>query len=779
MAESPVMGRHTSGIKSVSKLSLIDDFIQLKDALETGRGSLEQQWKLNLAFYKGKQYSYKNPNNFSLETLQVEDPYIPKNRVRLVSNQIITGSNSLLAKLTRAKPVMSASPSSGSDHDVKAAQMSEHLLEYWWDEMDLDSKLEEALLWAIIAGQGFWKISWDPHAGKPMKFLVDPDGRPILNDGLKDLYLGELETVGLPPEEQTVFMGDIRVETLSPFDVLLDPTAPVYEDAQYAICTHHLTPDEIKTRWGVDVEADSIPTTPDQELPLGSLGGFTTQKMVKKVNIGYFRPTPSLPDGKYVVWVEGAGKEVLTDIKWPFPHNQLPLVKFPGLRLPGSVYDESPTTQAIPYQKQINRLMSQVIEHQNMFLKPQWWAPVGSIRQQPTNEPGAVNEYVPFGQFRPEPVSIPGVPPQVFTHLEILQSKLREVYGLTEVGDGGVPGAVNAGVAIDILQEVSMDRFKPTIKLMEQALARGGYQMLSLASEFYVEPRLLKIRGSGGMTEVKRFGQADIESGASVEVEAGSGIPHTRAGRQQRIEGLVQMGVLRPEQAWKHFEIADMKQLGRQWAADEEQAGREHELLIQGKPLNAAHMEQSFAQLQNGLNPETGEPLRTPDEAQTAMERASVWPKQAENLGSHLQVHSSFTKTREFEALPVEVQNRFMTHYSITQQLAESLPQPEPQAPKVNLQIKSTASPNTQEKILRQAGIPVTSEDTMMPPLETWVSDSVDKPDADSDGPGQSGDQMLDKLQAQEAHEAKLLEMQTKQELLLAQAQKTRRDAEA
>lgn len=771
------MAESQSGTKPVSKLKTVEDLQQLKDALTNGRGSLEQQWKLNLAFYKGKQYSYKNPNNFSLESLPTEDPYIPKNRVRLVSNQIITGSHSLLSKLTRAKPVMTASPGSGSDHDVKAAQMSEHLLEFWWDDMDLDSKLEEALLWAIIAGQGFWNITWDPHAGKAMKFMVDPNGRPILEDSLKDLYLGELAAVGLPPEEQTVFMGDIKVETLSPFDVLLDPTAAVYEDAAYCIVTHHLTVDEIKTRWNVDVEADSVPTTPDMELPLGAIGGFTNEKMVKKVHIGYFKPSPTLPNGKYVVWTEGGGKQILDEQPWVFPHTQLPIVKFPGLRLPGSVYDESPTTQAIPYQKQINRTMSQIIEHQNHFLKPQWWAPVGSVRTRPTNEPGAINEYVPYGQFRPEPVVMPGIPGQTFTHLEILQTKLREVYGLTEVGDGGVPGAVNAGVAIDILQEVSLDRFKPTIKLMEQGIQRAGYQMLANAAEFYVEPRLLKIRGSGGQTEVKRFTQSDFTAGVSVHVEAGSGIPHTRAGRQQRIEGLVQMGVLNPQQAWKHFEIADMKQLGRQWAADEEQAGREHEQLIQGRPLNPAHLEQAFATLQQGLNPETGQPLQTPDEAAQVMERAAVWPKEAENLGSHLHVHSAYTKTREFEALPPDVQGRFLTHYRITQQMAESLPQPEPQAPKVNLQIKSTASPTTQEKILRQAGIPVTTEDTMMPPLETWVTDSVDKPDVDSDGPGQSGNELLDKLQAQEQHEANLMQMKLKNELLLAQAQKARSDA--
>ena len=42
-------------------------------------------------------------------------------------------------------------------------------------------------------------------------------------------------------------------------------------------------------------------------------------------------------------------------------------------------------------------------------------------------------------------------------------------------------------------------------------------------------------------------------------------------------------------------------------------------------------------------------------------------------------------------------------------------------------------------QILQQAGVPVNIEETMEPPLETWVSDDVDMPDADAAGPGQEG----------------------------------------
>src|SRR5678809_1487114 len=133
------------------------------------------------SFYKGRQYTYYNRHTNRIESRPVDDGEKPRYIVRLVSNQILTGAHSLLAKYTKTKPVMQASPGSGTDADIKAAQTAERLLEYLWDELDLDDKLGEALLWGIVAGQGYWKITWDPHAGKAMSFLLDPQGQPILD----------------------------------------------------------------------------------------------------------------------------------------------------------------------------------------------------------------------------------------------------------------------------------------------------------------------------------------------------------------------------------------------------------------------------------------------------------------------------------------------------------------------------------------------------------------------------------------------------------------------
>lgn len=734
MAQPDGIPNFQAAVKPVSQLKDAADLQKKLDSLRRGRQLMEQQWKVNLAFYKGRQYTYFNRDTGRLESRPVEDGEKPRYLVRLVSNQIVPGAMSLLAKMTKTKPVMSAFPGSTSDQDFKAAQMSESLLEFWWQEFDLDNKLEEALLWSIIAGQGYWKITWDGQAGKPMRFLLDPQGQPILDDGLKDLFRQNLQQMGIPPQEQVVYLGDIKVEVISPFDVYLDPSARTFDECKYAICQHHLDIDEVKSRWGVDVTPDSIPAAADAALPYGK--SSESEPTVKTVNIGYFKPTPALPNGRYVVWMSGPLR-ILEDKKWPYPHRDLPLVKFPGIRIPGAVYDSSVVEHAIPLQKELNRTISQIVEFKNLTIKPRVWAPAGSVRTRITSEPGALYEYSPIGDHEPHVEQMSQLPPYVFNHLEGIRNGLRDIFYQTEVTEGTLPPNLEAGIAIDLLQEMATDRLAPTIKLMEVSLADAGQQMLSLAQAYYIEPRLIKIKGDGGAMAVKRFTQADINGGITIHVQTGSGLPRTRAGKQARILDYVDKGIIPPQQAYKFLDMGDLTGLTKQWQVNEDQANREQDLITAGTPVNPMDLQQAQMQIQQGLNPETGQPLDPQqDDVNTLLQNAALKPWPTEDYDTHLRVHATWINSLEFTTLPPEVQHAAIVHYTQTLTTLMSLPpRPEPQAPRVALQLKGTVGPTGAADILNKAGISdITPEIMTEPPLETWVSDSVDKPDVEGEG---------------------------------------------
>lgn len=730
---TPTVEFGNSPVKGISQLKSGADLKNKVESLKRGRQYLEAQWKLNLAFYKGKQYTYYNRSARRLENLPVEDGEKPRYRVRIVNNQIVTGAHSLLAKFTKTKPVMNATPTSGSDADHKAAALADKLLEHWWTEFSLDDKLSEALLWAIVTGQGFWKITWDAEAGSTMRFLLDPQGNPITDTALADMFRAQLNNMEVQPQEKVVYMGDIKVEAISPFDVYIDDTAKTFDEAKYAICVHWMTPEEIAKKWKVDVKPDAVGESPDTLLPYGTLKNH--EPNVKGVYVGYFIPQPSLPNGRYVVWVD---EKIVEDTPWPYPINSLPLVKFPGVRTPGQVYDGSVVEQAIPIQKDLNKTLSQLVEYKNLTLKPRVWAPVGSLQGvRITSEPGVVYEYNPIGERgKPEVEQLPSVPPYVFEHLERIRRDLREVFGIVDITEGTPPPNVEAGIAIDLLQEMATDRLAPTILLIERALEKAGDIMLSYAQKYYQEPRLLKLNGPGGQSKAKRFSQADLQGGVSIRVESGSALPRTRAGRQARIIDYMERGIIAPHQAHKYLDIADLDGLAGTFQADEDLALREHEKLIAGETLNPIAAQQAIAMVQSGQAvDQTGEVLQDPQAIEEYVTQESLRPLPFENLEVSLTTHALFMKSQEFERLPIEVQDRFYRHYTLTLEAIAQLPKPmefKPVTP--TLQIKSTAGPTATAAILERAGIPVTPEDMTEPPLETWVSDKIDEPDMDEAG---------------------------------------------
>ena len=729
--------------------------VQRVDELERQRELMARQWKLNLSFYKGKQYVFYNRTARRIESLPTDEGDKPRYRVRLVSNQIAPNTQSLLSRLVKSKPQFYAAPGQASYEAQKASQVAENLLEYWWDEFHLTEKREEAMMWSIICGNGFWKITWDDKAGPGMDVMLSPDGQPIVDPIVKHFFEKNLDMMGVDSDqfEKKIYQGDICVDVMSPFDVLLDDSAQVFEDCKYAFCVHPMSPDEIQDRYGVKLKANAVNRYPDESLP-GSFGNMEskTTENVRVVYYGYFLPGPKYPEGRFVVFTKNPNV-ILYDAPWPYPFEKLPLVKFPGVRIPGQLWDGSVVENAVPLQKELNRSLSQIIEYKNLTLKPQMLAPVGSLRQRITDEPGAIFEYNPVAGKVPEAIPVPSMPSYVFEHLQDLGMRLKDAFGLNEIMEGSVPPNVEAGVAIDLLQEAATDRLAPQIMLMEKSLERAGNLMLQLAQEYYQEPRTMIIMGSGSKPKVERFEDANIIQGVTVKVEAGSGLPRTRAGRQARVMQMLQMGILSPTKAYKYMDMADFKGVQMQFEADEEQAMREHDKLMDGQTVNeqAAKQAQDALMMQMMQNPDA--PI-DPQMLQQSVE-AGLQPLAFENKSVHLEAHAAYMKSAEFESLPFEIKDQFYKHYEFTQQALRTESSPQGDAPKVSLQLRGAVGPTVGSKMLNQSGVKdVTPQELLEPPLDTVVIDNKDKPNAEGGAGGAQDEyqmQLLQKLQGNQA----------------------------
>ena len=725
--------------------------------LENLRADDTREWAQNREFYRGNQWVYWNSHSNQIESLGVEDGDKPRYKVRLTSNQVMPGVNELVAQMTKTRPVIRATPDSGGDRDVKAAQMGERLYEYWFDQFDLSAKLKSALVHAQIS-QGYWLITWDPLAGKGMKLMLNPNtGQPIVDSELADVYKDELRKAGVPVEEfeKTIYVGDISVQVLSGEQVWIDPTVSNFADAKYVICKYPMDADEVEARWGKKVTPDA--TVADSRPALMySNRKEQRPKNVRNVFMLYHKPGPTLPKGKYVVWIEDPN-QILFQSDWQFPFNELPIVHFPGIERPGSVMDEPRVTQVRPLQKEFNNTVSKVAMHKNLTMKPQMMAPIGSLRQRLTDEPGAVFEYAPIQGLAPDWRPIPPMPPYLQWYLEFIQGRIDRVFNRIPTERSALPARTDSGNLVELVQEAVADQLSPEILRMEDALARAGDLMIKYAQRFYEEPRLLKIRGAGGSVQVQKFLNSDLEGGFSFHAETGSGLPRTRAGQVQQIKEMVEMGVLPPNEALPYLPIAGLKSIQARLMADEDFAHRKVEQLLKGEPLNVPAMMQAIQAAQQGVNPQTQEAFQSMEEVQAFVAQAAMSPQPFENLGVTAGVLAQHMKSMEFAAYDPSIQQRFLQHFSMIQQQLQSQQGTEDQ-PKVSLALKGTVGPTVAAEMLNQKGIRSASAETMAePPLETSVYDSVDKPDAEDAGndPWTQAEQQLTMMQTQATHDLK------------------------
>lgn len=720
--------------------------------LDTLRYDHSKEWAQNREFYRGNQYVFWNKAAKRVETLGTEDGDKPRHKVRLTLDQIKPATQQLVAMMTKTRPVIRAVPNGSGDKDVKAAQMAEDAYEFWWQQFGLTAKLQSALVNAQIS-QGYWLITWDPLAGTPFDVMLNPaTGKPITDERLADLMLDEVEAAaeqhGVDPEQveaqiqKRLYLGDIKVQVLTGEQVWLLGTSANFEEQYGAICCYPMDVDEIKSRWGVDVTPDA--TTAESSPILAGTRGSKDDQMpcnARNVYVGYFKPSPMLPKGRYVVWIEDPNK-ILYQSDWEFPTNDLPLVKFPGIENDRSVYDFTRIAMARPVQKEINNTISKIAMYKNLSLKPQVMAPIGSLRQRLTDEPGAVIEFSPVGGMAPEWRPAPSPPAYVFEYLQLAQARLDRIFNLMPTERSQLPARTDSGQLVDLIQEAVADQLTPEVRRMEDALAKAGNLMAALAEKYYVEPRLLAITGENGSVRVKKFMRS--KGKYTFHAEAGSGLPRTRAGKMQQLKEMIEMQVITPADALPYMPIAGLKTIQAALAADEDWSNRAIDKLISGQPLDTAGYMQAMQAAQQMMADPNADPdmdgVPDPPEvkmqyAQQSIMQAALTPPLWADLTTFMRTVSIYMKGPEFDQLDPNVQGRFSMAYSNAMQAYMRMPRIDKDDMRVTLGLSGTVGPTVAAEILQHKGIIGATPQTMAePPLETSVYDSTDKPNVEAEG---------------------------------------------
>lgn len=585
------------------KDSTVKDLDQLHTQGRTSRGKLEGTWFLNLSFFYGAQWN-------AWDGRQLYRPDLRRGRITVTDNRITPIVRTEVAKIQKMQPVWTVTPRTGDEEDANAAELAELLMRFFWKHLHMGEKVTDALLWSRVCCAGFLKPFWDPSVGESVEVLTGPSGQiltapdtgaPIRNntpDAMTAMAVAQQQ--GQPVNVKKIAQGDIRIESRSPFQMVFDPLAEVFSEAEWAIEETVKSQDYVQRRYNKEVEADA-PANPGliearmagspSMLSTGSgSGGY---KGVK-VREYWCRPNVTHPQGRRVVWVKN---QILFEDDKPF--DPFPYVMLSGIPAPGRLWPMSIVEHLRPVQTELNKVKSQIAENRNRIGNPTVLASRQAVKDPEnladnTALPGGVVWVDEIGSNR-QPVQYlpaPDLPAYVIESIQSIEESIQEISGQHEVTSAQVPPGVTAASAINLLQEADDTRLGPAVKDYEQQLGALGQKVLNLAAKYYNDTRTIRLAGEDGQWQIQDFRGSMLRNNTDVEVQAGSSFPQSKAAKQAAMQDLlvqlVQSGNPphgRQLAQWiKDMEIGDISALISEYDADENQVRRENSRMMAGIP---------------------------------------------------------------------------------------------------------------------------------------------------------------------------------------------------
>jgi hypothetical protein len=329
-----------------------EDLEKLFEKTRRARLPFDRNILLNAAFFLSWQYSEWHPQTGSIRQMalprdaQGAELQVP----RPVSNKIQHFVLQEHSMALNTRPTADVLPANNDPMAISNANVLLAYLNWLSSEQvaDFDGQLAAATLWALAAGEGWLKWTWDPNIdhghGK---------GR-----------------------------GDIAA--VSPLDVYPDPYATDLDHARYIFHRRFMDVEQIYDIYGVKVPPQSAATDdPNRGALLAQMGMAGVLEGAPVTEL-WHKPSRQYPGGLFSVW---SGKYQLTPPRtYPYDHLQLPFTIVGSIPRPGQLHYTCAVETMRPEQQELNNYHAQTILLQRFHSNPKWWIPEEIQLQAPPND---------------------------------------------------------------------------------------------------------------------------------------------------------------------------------------------------------------------------------------------------------------------------------------------------------------------------------------------------------------------------------------------------------
>lgn len=363
-------------------------------------------------------------------------------------------------------------------------------LEYFWDKEEIDTKIYECVLDALIMKIGIFKVFYDWENGvfgdvglevvDPRTFIIapgytDPWEAPWCGEKLRKPMSWVKEQF---PDEWRNIKPD-NDEKISDF----------HEDIELT--------DKMTTIYIIWLKDDSI-----EEYIEGAEKTIENEMGIKaKVTEKVKTTRKKYPNGRIVYFANGFDK-FLKDEPSPFNHGKAPYVTLYDYRMPHEFMGMCEGDQLLSLHKEANMAWQKIAGYVRKWATPNFSAETNTnIDPEKFKQlaPGGDNLFMRApGSKTPEAIEIPPINRTVMDFLYSIPTAMEEVSGVTDITKGMAEKKQRQSAQeIATLAETSYTRTRQRVRNLEHSIKRLCYLIICMMQQYYSEIRSINVKREG------------------------------------------------------------------------------------------------------------------------------------------------------------------------------------------------------------------------------------------------------------------------------------------
>ncbi len=431
-------------------------------------------------------------------------------------------------RMVASKPQIDILPR--EPQDTEYAKVMNKLIDFQWDEMEMDKVLPDAVKEMLIYGSVIMKVYWSESQRVIEEMVPVDESFP---------ELGQVE------DQREVLDEHPVAELVDLYDFFWDPRGTDIDNCRWVIHRMYRTLDHLKDlqKQGIYKNVDLVET---QRMPR-----MDDEKDQRRSAVGISIPTDieQMEGGKQIVelleyWEDDkvvtiANRAVvIRDESNPHKHGKKPFVKVVDQSVPHEFLGIGELEPIETAQYELNSIRNQRRDNATLALNRMWIidnsanvdedelvSDAGGVVH--TNDMAGIRELI-----------MPDVTASSYKEETEVKADIQQTSGVSDFtrGLGSDSLANDTATGISLIQEAANARFKLKLRNLEGGIQRIGKLMVSLNEQFITEQKVVRIVGNDGeiWDEIK---PEDLRGNFDVQVEAGSTLPANDAvNRKQTLD---------------------------------------------------------------------------------------------------------------------------------------------------------------------------------------------------------------------------------------------------